>query len=258
MTEGLKLAPERPGTRSAEGEITVDASAERVWQALTEAAELERWFPLDAKVEPGAGGHIWMSWRNEYAGKMKILVWNPPSQLRTAWIFHEGEETGQVTDYLIETRGGGTVVRAVTSGFPMDASWDGWVEGTRRGWAFELRSLKHYLERHPGENRQVVYLRRRVALSKDEAWARLQSEPLLAGLVAESRLFDRKPASQIAAVTPQSDMFRVSVGPGGPAVQQPEIVFWLSAWGKQEARIEEIRTKWAAMLERVFPEGTAP
>lgn len=33
-----------------------------VWRALTEAEELTRWFPLQARVTPGEGGEIWMSW----------------------------------------------------------------------------------------------------------------------------------------------------------------------------------------------------
>ncbi len=252
--------PEPPGTRSAAGQVEIEATAERVWQALTRAEELERWFPLDAKVKPGPGGSIWMSWRNEYAGDMKIQVWDPPRHLRTAWSFHEGEETGQVTDYLLEARGGSTVVRAVTSGFPMDPSWDGWVEGTRRGWAFELRSLKHYLEHHAGQPRHVVYLRRRVPLSRADAWARLAREPELIPWMVQGEVFDREHAHQVAAVVhePADGLFRVSVEPGAPGVDQVEVVLWLSGWGAVEARLREIEAQWAALLARVFPDGTTP
>ncbi len=172
MTERTKELAE---TRSAEGEIDVRASADRVWQALTDERELIRWFPLDAKVEPGPGGSFYLSWLNEFAATAEIQVWDPPRHLRTGWKFHD-EGAAQVTDYYVETKGGRTVVRAVTSGFPLDPAWDGWVEGTNRGWAFELRSLKHYLERHVGEPRHVVYLRRRTPVSNQEAWARLSGE----------------------------------------------------------------------------------
>ena len=136
MTDGAKDRQGASGvqdeTRTAEGQVEVDATPERVWQALTDASELMRWFPLDARVEPGPGGSVYLSWLNEFAATTEILVWDPPRHLRTAWSFHE-EGPAQVTDYYIETRGGRTVVRAVTSGFPMDPSWDGWVEGTNRG-----------------------------------------------------------------------------------------------------------------------------
>jgi len=34
------------------------SSAESVWKALTNAEELKRWFPLEARAEPGKGGKI--------------------------------------------------------------------------------------------------------------------------------------------------------------------------------------------------------
>lgn len=250
-----------PGTRQAAGQVTIHATPERVWQAVTEAAELERWFPLEARVEPGAGGRLWMSWRNEFAGEMEILVWDPPRHLRTSWSFGEGEQPAQITDYLIEGKGGVTTVRAVTSGFPLDASWDGWVEGTVRGWAFELRSLRHYLERHAGEPRHVVYLRRRVPVSRDEAWSRLQADHELGPLLRAGDPFDQAPASQYAAVIddPADALLRLSVEPGGPGADAHEVVLWLSAWGDAHAaRVHELRAQWSRALERLYPEGTTP
>jgi uncharacterized protein YndB with AHSA1/START domain len=254
MTERTKSRE----TRSAEGEITLNATPERVWQALTDERELVRWFPLDARVEPGLNGSVYLSWLNEFAETTEIQVWDPPHHLRTAWSFHVEGPT-QITDYYIETRGGRTVVRAVTSGFPLDESWDNWVEGTNRGWAFELRSLKHYLERHPGEPRHVVYLRRRIPISNEEAWSRLFNERELSPWLTGGDVFDRRPAGQYAAVVndPKDALFRVSVEPGGPGTDQREIVLWLSAWGDQEQRVNELRTRWAAVLERLFPEGEA-
>jgi uncharacterized protein YndB with AHSA1/START domain len=257
---GQLRSGEREGSRSASGQITIEASAERVWRALTDASELERWFPLDARVEPGEGGSIWMSWRNEFAGEMRILVWDPPHHLRTMWTFHEGEEPAQVTDYTIESKGGQTVVRVVTSGFPLDASWDGWVEGTSRGWAFELRSLKHYLERHDGEPRHVVYLRRRVPLPVNDAWSRMMGSREFQHWVASGEPFDQRPGGQHAAVVPEpaDGLFRVSVEPAAPGGGENEVVLFLSAWGDQAKRTEELRGEWAALLEHVFPEGRAP
>jgi uncharacterized protein YndB with AHSA1/START domain len=248
------------GTRSAEGQIAIEATAERVWHALTNARELERWFPLDARVEPGEGGTIWMSWRNEFAGEMTILVWDPPRHLRTAWSFHEADQPGQVTDYTIESQGGKTIVRAVTSGFPLDASWDGWVEGTKRGWAFELRSLKHYVERHDGEPRHVVYLRRRVPLSVEAAWTRLEDSDELKHWLEVGEPFDRRAGGQWAAVlpAPADDLLRISVEPGAPGAEQNEVVMFLSSWGDRTHRAQEIRATWSALLDKIFPEGTTP
>jgi uncharacterized protein YndB with AHSA1/START domain len=262
MTERIKVRSEASGhterTRAAQGEVAVDAPIERVWQAMTDERELVRWFPLDAKVEPGPGGSYFLSWLNEFAATTEIQVWDPPRHLRTAWSFHEEGPT-QITDYYLETRGGRTVVRAVTSGFPLDESWDGWVEGTNRGWAFELRSLKHYLERHAGEPRHVVYLRRRIPLSSEEAWERLSGDRALAPWLTSGEVFDRRPGSQHASVVndPPDALFRVSVESAAPGTDQREIVLWLSAWGDQQPRVDELRTRWAGVLERLFPEGSA-
>lgn len=250
---------QQQGTRSAEGAVTIGATPERVWQALTDARELERWFPLDASVEPGEGGSIRMSWRNEFAGDMKILVWNPPHHLRTSWSFGEGEAPAQITDYIIEAKGASTVIRAVTSGFPLDASWDGWVEGTNRGWAFELRSLKHYLEHHEGEARHVIYLRRRVPLSREEAWSRLGASSLGRWLGA-GEAFDDRPASQYAAIVddPADAMLRISVEPCAPGADQPEVVVFMSVWGDRGERVAALERELAGELVAAFEDGVTP
>jgi uncharacterized protein YndB with AHSA1/START domain len=244
------MASTESKTRSAEGQIEITASPERVWQAVTDAVELTRWFPLDARVEPGPDGNIWMSWRNEFAADMKILVWDPPHHLRTSWSFHEGDTVAQVTDYLIEGKGGRTVIRAVTSGFPLDASWDGWVEGTNRGWVFELRSLKHYVERHQRQQRHVVYLRRRIPLSNQEAWARLTNDRTFGAWLTGGRAFDQQPALQYAAIVtdPADALFRLAIEPGGPGSDAREVVLWLSAWGDQKQRTDALTAEWGRRL----------
>ena len=42
----------------AKAEIDVTAPASEVWKALTNADELRRWFPLEARVMPGVGGKV--------------------------------------------------------------------------------------------------------------------------------------------------------------------------------------------------------
>lgn len=252
------VATDAPGgadTRAAEGVVEIEATAERVWRALTEAAELERWFPLEARVEPGEGGSLFMSWKNEFAGVSEILAWDPPRLLRTTWGWSP-EGPAQVTDYTIEGRGGRTMLRVVTSGFPVDPSWDDWVEGTRRGWAFELTSLKHYLERHPGEERDVVYLRRRVALSRDEAWARAFGPDGLGERPLGGEPFDHEPPIQYAAVVddPPGGLMRLSLEPHG-APGTLDVTLWLQAWGAERGRLAEIDPEWRRLLERLYAEG---
>jgi len=253
-----ELEPEGLPGRKAEGSVEIAASPDMVWRALTDATELARWFPLEARVEPGEGGSVYMSWKNEYAGESKILVWDPPHHLRTTWGF-DPHGVAQVTDYLLEARSGNTFLRVVTSGFPEGASWDAWIEGTRRGWVFELASLKHYLERHRGEDRQVAYVRRRVPLTHQQIWDRLLDAA--SGLpLRRGRTVDDEPLVQYAAVVddPADSLMRVSVEPCLPTIDARDVTLWLSAWGPTRGAVSALEQQWSQALVGLFPEGRAP
>ena len=59
-------------TRTIEIEFPIDAPVDAVWKALTDPEELVKWFPLEAKVEPGAGGAVELSWGPGLQGKNRI------------------------------------------------------------------------------------------------------------------------------------------------------------------------------------------
>lgn len=240
-------------TRSVEGTIEIGASPERVWRALTDPRELERWFPLEARVEPGPGGSVWLSWKNEFAGASEITAWEPPRLLSYVWGGPE-DAPPQMTEFTLEGRGGSTRLRVVTSGFPADASWDDWVEGTRLGWSFELRSLKTYLEDHDGEERHVVYLRRRVPLAREETNERLFGDDGLIRHAPAGRPFDADSAIQFACeMTGPGGLFRLSnePSPGGRHVA----TLFASAWGPVGEEMDRLADEWRGRLEAALPEG---
>lgn len=142
--------------RAVERSVTLNASPDVVWKALTDARELTRWFPLDADVQPGPGGMIHMRWGEAYDDTSRIQVWEPGRHLRIG--FPTEGPAPVVTDYYLEAQGGSTVLRVVTSGFGEGDDWEQFYDGVSAGWDFELRSLKHYLERHRGEDRQVAWV----------------------------------------------------------------------------------------------------
>lgn len=243
-------------TRVAPGEIEIDAPVERVWRALTEARELERWFPLEAEVEPGPEGRIWMSWGNELGAWSPVEVWEAPRHLRVVWA-SSGDEPVQITDYHLEGEDGRTRLRVVTSGFPADASWDDMVEGTRLGWVFELHQLRHYLERHDGEDRKAAYLRRRVDLSRQEAWDRLVAPG--SGLeTLAGRVLDRTPPWQLALVSrePPDSLIRLTVDPSHDEPEARDVSVWVGAWGEAAVLVDEVGEVWRRRLGRIFPQGT--
>ena len=165
-----------PSPRSFEMEIDLQATPEVVWQALTDPAQLVRWFPVQARVRPGEGGEVVWSWGEVHEWPQTIEVWEPGRRLRTRYESGVEGKAGKVPlfcDFEIEGRGGSTRLRFVHSGFGPESDFDGEFDGISRGWPVELRSLRHYLELHRGQERQLAWAVRDTDLSLDEAWKRL-------------------------------------------------------------------------------------
>jgi len=173
-------------TRAFQMALDIEASPEDVWRALTQAEELVRWFPTEARVSPGEGGTMLWSWGKGWDWETRIDGWEPGRLLRlvqedarpydaSGRMLPPGEaEPARVAmEFTLETHQGKTRVRLVHSGFGRGAAWDDEVEGITEGWQAELRSLKHYLERHRGEDRVFRQAWLTTKLSREAAWARL-------------------------------------------------------------------------------------
>jgi uncharacterized protein YndB with AHSA1/START domain len=130
-------------SRSYEKKITIAASPAEVWRALTDGEKLRAWFAADARVTPGAGGQIWMSWGPGFEGETKIQIWEENRHLRT------GDPKRPVAvDYLLEGKDGSTTLRLVQS-FNGDGDWDDEYNSTFLGWTIFLDTLKVFLEERP-------------------------------------------------------------------------------------------------------------
>lgn len=119
--------------------VEVDASPDRVWQLLTDPAELPRWWPDAAELEPRIGGRVVLNFGpGNVSGE--ITRWEPPSALRFTWI--ESHRPGvelQVAFTLDDLGDGRCRVSVVHSGFetaPAEAR-----EAVVGGWAHFLRRL---------------------------------------------------------------------------------------------------------------------
>jgi uncharacterized protein YndB with AHSA1/START domain len=156
--------------RKHEFEVRIDASTEEVWKAISEAAELTRWFAPDARVKPGPGGSVWLSWGPGMEGEAPITVWEPGRRLQTA----EGAAGNPKTvDYFIESRDGATVLRLVHSGFGAEANFDDEYESTHGGWLTFLAMLRYGLERQRNRPHVNVTVCRFLDMPREEAWQRL-------------------------------------------------------------------------------------
>lgn len=214
MTDAIS----KPKTRDIETEVEINAPVEAVWKALTDAEELTRWFPLEAGTNPD--GTLRMSWRDEFCWDSRIEIAEPNRHFRITSVESLADQQPApeaaersvavarptVTDFFLEARGGKTVLRLVHSGFSADAEWDALYDGTRRGWKFQLWSLRHYLENHRDTPRETAYVRIFLnKLSRQEAWQRLFSINILAH---EGRVENLRTGGRYALRTATGDYFK--------------------------------------------------
>ncbi len=265
-----------PATRAFEMSLDIDAPADAVWQALTEAEHLESWFPLFSDVQPGAGGSILLSWGSPWDGRCEIEIWEPSRRLRTRWPWGgaPGESSPLTVDYYLESRAAGTRLRLVHSGFLQGPDWDMEYNGVSSGWSFELRSLKHYIEHHRGSPRAVAWARVRTDTPRDKAWSRLFSKDALSLSPAldtlkpgdpvnistnndvdlKGKALIAQPPVQFAAAIPalNNALFRVEAAVLPPAPGTLEVWAWVSLWGDARAKARDLEASLNQTLSRAL------
>ncbi len=267
----------KQATRTIEKQIEIAAPVEAVWRALTDGQELARWFPLEARVKPGVGGSVFISWGPDCQGEAPITLWKP--NRRYAWTEGKpGDPSAPVVEWTIESHGGKTLVRVMNSGFTSGADWENErFDSTDYGWGFMLVNLRHYLERHSGTPRVVAWPRKKVAVTREEAYERIAGPT---GLFHGASATRERPGAAYAARTAWNESYsgRVEfvVPPRGFCVSvqelndallwltiegvagQHEAQLWLSAYGVPQRQMDEFAKHGAALLDRLFPEREVP
>ena len=256
-------------TRAVSREIAISASVDAVWNALTDANELTRWFPPEARVEPGAGGSMWRAWQSGEEVEERIDRWEPNTHLRTVGL--TGAWNGIATDYYLTSRGGTTVLRVVSSGFGVDAEWDSLYDAFGGGWDFELRGLRHYLEHHAGTPRQIALVHGRRPATAAQSWRRLLGPGGWMGTLGLSELSagDRYAAelatgqriSGIAKLWQQPHQFAATVDQFNNAYLRVDTRcigdagapwIWLSTYGVPAEDIRIVERTWQATLDQAL------
>lgn len=172
-------------TRAFEMRIEIAVPPEAVWQALTNAEELVRWFPTQANITPGTGGKWLVSWDGNWPWSTEIEIWEPNRHLRlvdrNARPYDADGKAVNTSvapipiaiDWYLEGKGGSSSLRLVHSGFGRGAAWDDEYDGISLGWLLELNGLRHYLERHRGHERRIVWNRTVVSSPAQAVWPRV-------------------------------------------------------------------------------------
>ena len=230
-------------------EVFVQAPPDVVWRALTDAEELKRWFPVDARVKPGLGGSIWISFGGGVEGEAPITAWEP--NRRFEWTEARGAVKLAV-DFQLEAKSGGTVVRLVNSGFGAGPDWDDEFHMTEAGWSYFLLQLRWYLERHRGQPRDLILFRELVPLTRAEALRRLTTA-----------LGDR-PSGTIVASSPDTGQMGFTISELDDAILFLEMEpardgvragFWLSTWGLSADAVTRARERFGALYRSALGVG---
>jgi uncharacterized protein YndB with AHSA1/START domain len=271
----------RKPDRRFETSIQIRAARDAVWQALTEAREIARWFAPQAEVDPRVGGRMLWEWGDAHSWPQTIEAFEPGRHLRTR--YDSGVADGQggkrplFVDFHLEGDRGVTTLRGTHTGFGPEADFDGEFDGISNGWPVELRSLRLYLEQHRGTDRSLVWALRKTDAPPEQVWAQLVGPDGLA-------------APDLAA-TREGERFTVAV-PGAGALSGTALLsrpgreftgiaddfgkawlrvycerwgdgthvwLWLASYGQPEAKVKTWRAALERLLDRVVaPSGSAP
>ncbi len=136
------------GTRRISESIWVQATPARVFRALTEAKELNRWFLAGSQTEPRKGGRILLRWSMKQRGhENRFVTFRPGREVAYTWKWPQNHGQGEVVRFRLRPSKGGTSVTVVHAGFNSAEKHVPMFTGYVEGWAVYLCNLKCYLER---------------------------------------------------------------------------------------------------------------
>ena len=142
-----------------ERETVIHAPVERVWELITEAEHLGRWFgDAGAEIDLRAGGAMVLRWAEYGTSRGRVVAVEPRTRFVYRWApFRDpgGEEPVEGNSTLVEftlaPEGDATRLRVVESGFASLATSDEQRarnhEGNTEGWEHEIDELRAYAEK---------------------------------------------------------------------------------------------------------------
>jgi len=195
--EGLSLEPDRASRHS----LGIHASPAEVYRALTDPAELVRWFVAAAEVDLRPGGAFrWIFGRASgdpgpqplvTTGEFAAIVRHEVLRLK---VLIDELETG--LEFRIDAWRDGAVLTVTHSGFPGDAEWDETFRAIDRGWQTEMHALKIVLERGRGMLRSAERHVRRIEATAEDVFAGFTTKAGLEMWLAEHAALDATPGGE--------------------------------------------------------------
>jgi uncharacterized protein YndB with AHSA1/START domain len=167
-------------------QVTVNATPEQIWAAITSADQIDSWFMGHTTVEPRPGGVV-RTVTDHFAMESTVVAWEPSTRLR--YDSATGPDgRAMAFEYVIDGRAGQSIIRFVHSGFLGD-DWEAEHDALQQGNPMYLRKLVAYLTYFAGRTatRNIMVLGPEVA-ERDRAWPVLLAN---LGLRAPVALSDR-------------------------------------------------------------------
>jgi len=121
---------------------------ERVYAALTEPAELVRWFADQAKVAAKKGGAYRLTWSTGYTMRGRVKRAEAGKALVVDWVdrFEGGKVFETEARFALAKRGRGTQLSVTHRGFKSGKKWVALYGAVQSGWAYYLTNLRSVLE----------------------------------------------------------------------------------------------------------------
>ena len=140
------MQPTMTATRSA----VIKAERARVWQAITEAAQISQWFDgkMQWEFEPQAGANITFYYEGKAIGYGRIVTVEPPQRFAFHWTPEPGNPVESLVTFQLEAVPEGTRVTITEAGFEAlpETLRQKRYEMNDMGWGIALDHLTTYLQ----------------------------------------------------------------------------------------------------------------
>ena len=128
--------------RVIERTVELDADLDRVWKAISDPAELSRWFGHETELELVPGSEGAMIWEEHGRYAVRVEEVDPPTRLVWSWVHEPGVPFDAVPSTRVEWTlarrdDGGTTLFLRESGFRTDLHHS----QNTQGWGEELGEL---------------------------------------------------------------------------------------------------------------------
>jgi uncharacterized protein YndB with AHSA1/START domain len=143
-------------TDRVEKEVLIAAPVERVWELITSAEHLGRWFgDAGAEIDLRPGGSMTLHWQSHDTMHGVVETVSPPHRFSYRWLLEDESGTptpanSTLTEFSLSVEGDHTRVAVVESGFDsLDIAAADRAErlaAHEDGWPLELGELAAYAE----------------------------------------------------------------------------------------------------------------